>query len=398
MSIKVGVIGCFQNGKSTFINCLLGTKLAPTGGDGLSVTSANTVYCYSSQNELLSINGKNNHKIRLSDFTNGYVHNVKEICIGSNASILQHITIIDTPGFNANSRDTRIALESFKCFDIAIIVVNNKGLSSIEIDILKELQARSIPYYVVMNCLMQQAQSTWNPNSEFNQALVQEAIAKMTNNNLTPMQIFGHQIIIVNSLWYWYSITQFRYESKEKLTKQEKLLNSYREEFPQTDFFDESNMSCFTTFFSSSLNLLPLKVYDLMRKNVNKSIGNIMNKLTIYPHSLRQITIKEIEKQQHEIEQSPQLIKEAENELTQVRNSTTEFWVGGENSFGGLMRKWLNNGGSFYQMLIEREVKLHALHNRCSQINGEKEKLEIELHSISAYIKLLSNMLNYKNN
>ena len=74
--MDVGIIGCFQNGKSTLINCLLGAKIAPTGGDGWSVTSANTIYCYSQQNTVLSVDGKKNNNFTLNDLTNGTIKNV----------------------------------------------------------------------------------------------------------------------------------------------------------------------------------------------------------------------------------------------------------------------------------------------------------------------------------
>ena len=46
--INVGILGEFQNGKSTFVNCLLDDMVAKTGGYGLSVTSTSTMYEYGS--------------------------------------------------------------------------------------------------------------------------------------------------------------------------------------------------------------------------------------------------------------------------------------------------------------------------------------------------------------
>ena len=43
--LNIGVVGCFQNGKSTFVNCLLDDIVARTG-DGLATTSVNTKYVY----------------------------------------------------------------------------------------------------------------------------------------------------------------------------------------------------------------------------------------------------------------------------------------------------------------------------------------------------------------
>lgn len=286
--MKIGILGCFQNGKSTLINCLLGSKFAQTGGDGVSITSANTVYSYSAQNALLSINGKRSN-ISLEDAIRGNVRNAHEICIGSNAPILKLTTFVDTPGFNANARDTQIVLSSLCNLDVAIVLINNKGLSDFEINILKELQLRNIPYYVVMNCLMQQAESTWHPDSEFNKKMLKTIIARLDNNNLTPMFIFGKKVTAINAIWYWYATTRFQLDSADKQKALMNYIHPYQMEYPQTDYLNSSNVPVLIDFFMSSLNTLPIRIYNSLYENTNNGIERIITGIENYSSKTKQL-------------------------------------------------------------------------------------------------------------
>ena len=288
--MKIGIIGCFQNGKSTLINCLLGAKLAQTGGDGVAVTAANTIYCYALQNAILSVNGKKYHKACLRDVLNGQVNNASEICIGFNSRILQNITIVDTPGFNANAKDTQVALASLKNIDVALMVINNRGISDVEIDILRELQARHLPYYIVMNCLMQQAQSTWNPDSDFNQSMLESISSCLENNKLRPMLLGGRKITAINIIWYWYAKTRFIFDSQEKQRKMINMMEYYAEDFPNTDYLIASNVMPLIRFFALPLNLLSLKVYTTLHANTDRSLRQIVANIGSYSYKFSCLT------------------------------------------------------------------------------------------------------------
>ena len=151
--MRIGVIGGFQNGKSTFINCLLGGKYARTGGDGISASTANTLYKYNSINRITTT--KDQTELSYQNFIEGkFDSSITEICFESNSPILKHIELIDTPGFNANKQDTQTAINSIRDLDIAFVIINNKGISSIELNIIHELERQNIPYYIFMNCLI----------------------------------------------------------------------------------------------------------------------------------------------------------------------------------------------------------------------------------------------------
>lgn len=398
--MTVGIIGCFQNGKSTIVNCFLGTKLAQTGGDGLSVTSANIVYCYSPQNTILSINGKKNKEFKLSDITNGKIKNAKEICIGCNSPILKSVTIIDTPGFNANSKDTEIALQSLENIDFVVVVINNKGLSEIEINVFKELEMRKIPYYLLANCLMQQAESTWNPDSEFNKKIIRTIVAQLDNYHLTPMQICGNIVTVVNSLWYWFAKTKFQSDDEEKRKSLMRFIDLYKEEYPQTDFLQESNFIPIFKFFSCNINLLPIRIYLALQRNMNKTIDYLSTYVETYSKQIQEITMQECKSIRQNIITLIKQIELTEKDLYRCQKEKEEY----DRTFifeqpRIMIEKVLK--GDFVGFAERMKILLSSndeINENLRNIAGQSKMLLDELKSQESYLNLLSTMFNHKNN
>lgn len=396
--MTVGIIGCFQNGKSTLVNCFLGTKLAQTGGDGLSVTSANIVYCYSPQNTILSINGKKNKGFKLSDIPHGKIKNVKEICIGCNSPILKSVTIIDTPGFNANSKDTKVALQSLEYLDFAVVVINNKGLSEIEINVFKELEMRKIPYHLIANCFMQQAESTWNPHSEFNQRLLGTIVAQLDNHNLTPMLMCGNKVTVVNCLWYWFAKTKFRLDDEEKQKSLMRFINLYKEEYPQTDFLQESNFVLLLNFFSYPINLVPIRVYSALQRNINKTIANLSIHIETYSKRIQEITEQECESVGQNIINLTKYIELTEKNLYSCQKEKEECEKTLIFDQPRIMVEKLLRGDfiGFVDRMKTLLASKDEINENLRNITDQSKMLLDELKSQESYLKLLSTMFNYK--
>ena len=397
--MTVGIIGCFQNGKSTLVNCFLGTKLAQTGGDGLSVTSANIVYCYSPQNTILSINGKRNKEVNLSDITNGKIKNAKEICIGCNSPILKSLTIIDTPGFNANSKDTTIALLSLENIDFVVVVINNKGLSEIEINIFKELEKRKIPYYLIANCLMQQAESTWNPNSEFNQKIVKTIVAQLDNYHLTPMQICGNVVSVVNSLWYWFAKTKFHSDDEERRNSLMRFIDLYEEEYPQTDFLQESNFIPILKFFSCNINLLPIRIYLALQRNMNTTIDYLSTYVETYSKQIQEITMQECKSIGQNIITITKKIETTEKNLYKYQQEKEEYDKTLIFDQPRIMIEKLLKGDfvGFVDRMKTLLLSRDELNENFRNLTNQSKMLLDEFKSQESYLKLLSTMFNHKN-
>lgn len=216
--LNMGIVGAFQNGKSTFVNCLLDDLVARTGGEGVSVTSVNTKYVYGEMQSVTYLSqGRVVHRTTLKEFvgTKVFPDGVDEICVTLWKPILKNINVIDTPGFNANEEDSSMAIKSLIGVDVAIVVINNKGLSSVELSIMKKLKEINIPFFVLMNCINVGGNS-WLPESNFNKQKCDNIIASLETKNLNPQKIQGRAIWITNFLWFWYASEQYQCDVSDK--------------------------------------------------------------------------------------------------------------------------------------------------------------------------------------
>lgn len=216
--LNVGIVGAFQNGKSTFVNCLLDDLVARTGGEGVSVTSVNTKYVYGEMQSVTYLSqSRVVHRTTLKEFVEAktFPTGVDGICVTLWKPILRKINLIDTPGFNANEKDSSMAISSLNGVDVAIVVINNRGLSSIELTIVKKLKEKNIPFYILMNC-MDVGGNSWLPESNFNKEKCANIIASLETKNLIPQKINGQAVWITNFLWFWYASEQYQYDVSDK--------------------------------------------------------------------------------------------------------------------------------------------------------------------------------------
>ena len=271
----IGIIGEFQSGKSTLVNCLLGVCVAQTGGSGLSETHTTNTYKYGRKNRIYEVdgigynillddlNGKiNSRKLRQTQKV--VIETAKYIKIELNSRLLRDFSLIDTPGFNANEKDSLNACEALNAIDIAIVVVNNKGLSDNNVRLMQELTKRNMPFFCIMNCLMQQGQATWNPVSNFNLKIIDEAVARLKNENVAPPL----EILPSSFIWYWYASGLYKADPDDKRNIVEEDINLYIQRRGSVDFVLHSNIP---TFLGILKDMKPLFEYHLRRKNISET-------------------------------------------------------------------------------------------------------------------------------
>lgn len=254
--INLGILGGFQNGKSTFVNCLLDDMVAKTGGYGLSVTSMNTMYEYGSvQNVSYLSKGSIIANSRLVDFlaTDSYPPKTDKVMISLWKPILDNINIIDTPGFNANEDDTSMATNSLLDIDIAVLIIENKGISKTELNILSLLKNHHIPFYVIMNCRDHMGDS-WRPRSTFNDNIAKKNIEKIHEQGLKPVPIHNMEIWQTNLIWFWFASEQFLSESEDKQ-------KNYKEDIEFYYSKHKSSQQSIRDFCLKESNFLPLRQF-----------------------------------------------------------------------------------------------------------------------------------------
>ena len=213
---------------------------------------------------------------------------------------------------------------------------------------------------------MQQAESTWNPDSEFNKKIVRTIVAQLDNYHLTPMQICGNIVTVVNSLWYWFAKTKFQSDDEEKRKSLMRFIDLYKEEYPQTDFLQESNFIPIFKFFSCNINLSPIRIYLALQRNMNKTIDYLSTHVETYSKQIQEITMQECKSIRQNI---ITLIKQIE--LTEK---------------------------DLYRCQKEKEEYDYEINENLRNIAGQSKMLLDELKSQESYLHLLSTMFNHKNN
>lgn len=222
---RIAIVGTYQNGKSTLVNCLLDEWVARTGL-GTATTHIYTRYQWGNLQAvtLTSRDGKP-RLLRLREFLDSKADWSKEY---SSADVylwkplLSHIDLLDTPGFNADSSDDTLAHDGIDQADFAMLVVENRQLSTSETEVLQHLRERLLPFCVVMNCKPQGgATASWDPANEANQERAQTIEQQIQSLGLTPISIAGRRVVPCNLAWYWYATGHSeKNKSENTLTEQ----------------------------------------------------------------------------------------------------------------------------------------------------------------------------------
>ena len=222
--MTVGIVGHYQNGKSTLINCLIGRYVCPTGDGSISTTSKISKHCF----------GKDT-------------------------------VLIDTPGLDANEEDNRETQSILNQLDCAIIVLQNKGLSTKDRIAINLLNRYGCPIMAIINCTDYGNKNKWSPSSDFNKR-IQNEIKTQLNGFLT---VDGFDVMLVNLQWYWYTIEGYKDEPD---TKQIELLERmeyfFGEHKDREKIKKESNVPDMVRLLSDENNFISVKLYQKFNKNI----------------------------------------------------------------------------------------------------------------------------------
>ena len=130
--LTVAVVGDFNSGKSTFINALLEKDLCPTGEE--PTTSSVTHFIHGDRERIEREEPDGHRQLVEKPEYDSKVRRQKtgdqEPCIfhiSLKASVLEHIRLVDTPGFNApppNRNDTRVTQEAITGADALIVLMD----------------------------------------------------------------------------------------------------------------------------------------------------------------------------------------------------------------------------------------------------------------------------------
>jgi hypothetical protein len=242
---KIAIVGCFQNGKSTLVNCLLDDKVAQTGF-GLSTTHISTTYVYG-ETQSVELTKKDGGKkiIRLNKFTSMKPEDKPEEYASAVVTLwkplLEDVDIIDTPGFNADCADSQMALDSIKEADFVLLLLQNKGLASegsggnnkskelmpqTEMAILELVAKKKIPFSVIVNC-RDQGGAMWDPCSQSNDKIITHIESKIKAIGHYPVKIGDRDAWPCNLLWFWRASEHLYSEPDDEIVRVDSGIRSY---------------------------------------------------------------------------------------------------------------------------------------------------------------------------
>lgn len=208
----IALYGSLQIGKSILLNCFMGRYAALTG-NGLATTSLTARYRYGDTERIqyrkysgelqdISIDELFRRKsfTELTDMAVGSSFNI-EARIPS--ELLRYCDIVDTPGFNANAKDTDTALGVLENVNYCLYVISNLEMKQLDRTMLRHLCMTGIPISVIMNCKDGRSQKKWIPSHPVNVKFIQAADAWLKSAGLEVLPLAGQNIFPCNALFHW---------------------------------------------------------------------------------------------------------------------------------------------------------------------------------------------------
>lgn len=207
----VAIVGGFQIGKSTLVNCLLDDRYAPTG-KGLRTTTAATLFRYGEAEEAWLFRGDNPNGERLASRKDIFDPS-REIgpddwfCVSAWKPILQHVDVVDTPGYDAQNADDKSASAAIAASSVVVIVQAAKTMDDVCRAIVREACVPGKRCLFLLNCTNPEC---WAPADTQNAEIVSSIEAELASMGVADyfLRIGAHLVHPINALWAWYATGQ----------------------------------------------------------------------------------------------------------------------------------------------------------------------------------------------
>ncbi len=209
--------GQYQNGKSTFLNCLLGGSYA-VEGNGRVTTRYLTRYTFSDVQEaqVLYSDGRLetlnyvSAQSTISDLSKDVL-----LKIGVYSPVLENMDILDCPGIGMEETDNHLADQAVEAADFIVHIVQKDLDSEKDIPFLKKLVKKEKRFTVLLNC---QNEALPSLSAEHSRNIE----AKIKNNNLSSNYVALSEtlpVYPVNLLFAKASLGCFGEKEQEKYWK-----------------------------------------------------------------------------------------------------------------------------------------------------------------------------------
>lgn len=276
--MRFGLVGNYQAGKSTLINCIIGRPIA-TIGDGTSTTHTVVNYLYGTKESIEYIDNNCNHGI-LDNTDLGRIdstNNLKELNVYLNIPFLKDIILTDMPGFGKCHHDNMLSEKTLNEIDFAIVVETNYKAIEENSDSYKNIERlkwHNVPYYVILNCAdISKKDWKWTPLSKNNLEIASKNIQQLSFYKPLNYPFKEGEYLVVNLLWYWYSISD---EDDDTIIRYQENLKYYNDltKYDKKDIYKFSNFEVVKKIFS-----MENRVYLELRKDLKQEIQRLKEEL-----------------------------------------------------------------------------------------------------------------------
>lgn len=204
----LAIIGQYQNGKSTLLNCLLGGRYSMQGG-GLATTRCNTTYTFGEIPEMRIL--LPNGGFETADLSvNSLSRTIDEFVDGTRLSIsvyspfLLNLTVMDSPGWGVKDGDNDTAEAALEDADCFVYVFTKSINEELDLPFLRKIAKTGKPLFFVLNCLDKRP-----PNSSVTKKIGDEIVARLQaeglHGNYHPL-LKGVGVYPVNLIWAEYAL------------------------------------------------------------------------------------------------------------------------------------------------------------------------------------------------
>ena len=279
----LALAGEYQNGKSTFLNCLLGERYA-VEGDGRVTTKYNARYSFGDCRMIrgcFAHEGTENVQTPWQSFsiedTLGEYDKGMVLEIRVNSPILEQMDLLDSPGWSADEADNAIAERALQMADFVVFVVR-KALNQNEINSINRLTNAGKHYSIFLNCV-----NDVNPTSEKAKTLCQDIYSKLRNENLLKNYVGLSEdfpVYPVNLLWAQCALGYLETEEQKKMFRKVKnLLDWDGEHISPIDLLKASNFSQVRTILKNVVktffNYSPINNLQILDSVCNRLVTEL---------------------------------------------------------------------------------------------------------------------------
>lgn len=204
----LAIVGQYQNGKSTLLNCLLGGRYS-IQGRGLATTRYNTTYTFGEIPEMriLSPSGSFTTTDLSADSLSRAVDKLADgtrLSFSVYSPFLLNLTVVDSPGWGVKDKDDKSAAAALEIADGFVYVFTKTINEELDLPFLKKIAETGKPLFLVLNCLDKRP-----PSSSAAKKIGDEIVARMQSEglhgNYHPL-LKGVGVYPVNLIWAEYAL------------------------------------------------------------------------------------------------------------------------------------------------------------------------------------------------